>query len=339
MTLEFLRQRWVGSLAVFSVAAAGIVAVATAASDSDATAGPAYPIQSLRLVVPYSPGGTADILARVVGDKLQSELGQTVVVENRAGAGTAIGARYVQQSAPDGYTLFLGTSTSHAINPAVHADVGYDPNADFTAIAGLTEVPYAIVANPATGLHTLAELVEFAKAHPRELNYASAGAGSANHLAGELLARATGIDMVHVPYRGSAPALNDVLAGQVEFMFDLVTTSRSHVEGKALNALAVTSQARFPGLSEVPTTAESGYPDIRLTSWFGLFAPAGLPEEVSGTLTAATAKVLADPAVRQRLEELGMTLLDADADAFAELVRQDYAAWASLVADANITLQ
>lgn len=310
---------------------AGIGAISAQAESAD------YPVKPLRLVVPYPPGGTADILARDIGARLATELGQPVVIENRAGAGTAIGARHVAGAAPDGYTLFLGTSTSHVMNPAVNPQgVGYDPIRDFTPLAAIGEVPYVIVTTPEKGLSSLDDLLSRTAAADRPLSYASAGTGSANHLAGELLGNLTGVPLIHVPYKGSAPALNDVLAGQVDFMFDLMTTSQAHIQSGKLVPLALTAGQRTSALPDVPTTAELGRPELALTSWFGLFAPASLPPEVAAKLTASLESVLADEQVRVRLGQQGLNALPLVAADFGAFLRRDLGYWQGVVRAAHV---
>lgn len=317
---------------------AGLLAV-VAALPALAAQAVAFPAEKpVRLVVPYPPGGTADILARALSDKLAAELNQNVVVENRAGAGTAIGARYVASAPGDGYTLFIGTSTSHAINPALQPHIGYHPVRDFTPIAAVGEVPYVIVSHPTRGWKTLDALVARSRAEPGRLTYASAGIGSSNHLGGELLSSVAQLSLTHVPYKGSAPALNDVLSGQVDFMFDLVTTAQAHVRGGRLDALATTAARRTPLLPQVPTAAEAGVPGLNVTAWFGLFASPGLPAAVRDRLVQASQRVLSQPDTRQRLEALGISQLDQRGPAFQQFVEQDYRHWQGLVARSNIRM-
>jgi len=309
--------------------ALGLAAVSAAAQ-------PSYPDKSIRIVVPYPPGGTADILGRLLAERLAPELGQPVLVENRAGGGTAIGARFVANASPDGYTLFIGTSTSHAINPALQGDIGYDPVRDFTAVSAIAEVPYVIVSHPKRGFRTLKDLVAHARAHPGELNYSSAGTGSSNHLGGELLGSVEHIRITHIPYKGSAPALNDLLAGQVDFMFDLAPTAQQHVRAGRLTALAVTAAQRSAVLPDVPTTAEAGVAGVQITAWFGVFAPARLPAQIEQRLARAVAAVLAQPDTRKRLADLGTEPMAQQGTAFRSFVAQDHAHWKALVAQAGI---
>lgn len=324
-------RRFIFAACALTVAVAGSPALQAQSLPDD------YPNKPVRLVVPYPPGGTADILARDIGARLTDELGQPVIIENRAGAGTAIGARHVASAPADGYTLFLGTSTSHVMNPAVNPQgVGYDPVADFTPLAAIGEVSYAIVTRPDKGLSSLQELIERARQHEAPLSYASAGQGSANHLAGELLANLAGVPLLHVPYKGSAPALNDVLAGQVDFMFDLTTTSQAHIRSGRLQALAVTAPDRVQVLPDVPTTAEQGRPELVVSSWFGVFAPAGLPAEVQSRLADSLHKTLSSDESRAELARHGLSALPLVATDFGNFLRRDLGYWQGVVRAADV---
>jgi tripartite-type tricarboxylate transporter receptor subunit TctC len=295
----------------------------------------AYPNHPVVMVVPYPAGGSADILARTVGQKLGERLGQPVVIENRGGAGTAIGARYAAGAAPDGYTLLMGTVSSQAINPAMNK-VGYDPVKDFTAVAPVASIPFVLVANPSLPANSVADLIALAKAKPGELSYASAGPGTSNHLAGELLASAAGIQLLHVPYKGSAPALNDVLAGQVPLMFDLQATSAPFVRAGKLKALAVTGKKRSSAMPDVPTVIESGLPGYEVTAWFGVFAPAGLPKAIRDRLNADITAVIKTPDMQKRLHDLGAEPDEGSADAFATFARAEVGKWAGVVKKAGL---
>jgi tripartite-type tricarboxylate transporter receptor subunit TctC len=312
------------------LAAAGLLGIALTGH-----AQTAYPKHMITLVVPYPAGGSGDILARDVGQKLGERLGQVVVVENRGGAGTAIGARYVAAAAPDGYTLLLGTVSSQSINPAM-TKVGYDPLKDFTAIAPLASIPFVLVANPALAAKTVADVVAMAKAKPGELTYASAGIGTSNHLAGELLASAAGVKMLHVPYKGSAPALTDVIAGHVPLMFDLQATALPYVQAGKLKALAVTGKTRSSLLPDVPTAIESGLPGYEVTAWFGVFAPAGLPRPILERLNTEITAVLKTPDMQKRLQDLGAEPDYGTPEAFAEFNRSEAVKWAAVVKSAGL---
>jgi tripartite-type tricarboxylate transporter receptor subunit TctC len=291
----------------------------------------AWPTKPIRLVVPYPPGGSADILARSIGQKLSDGLGQQVVVENRPGAGTAIGAEAVAKAAPDGYTILLGTVSSHAINPALTPGLKYDPVKDFAPVSLVASIPFALIVHPSLPATSVKELIALAKAKPGSLNFSSAGSGTSNHLAGELFKSMTGTFMVHIPYKGSAPALNDLIAGQVQLMFDLVLTTAPHVKSGAVRALAVTGRERSSALPGVPTVAESGVPGYEVSAWFGFFAPAGTPPAVVNALNAETVKTLRLPDLRERLASQGADAVTNSPEQFSALVREELAKWTRVV--------
>ncbi|MDQ6618858.1 MAG: tripartite tricarboxylate transporter substrate binding protein [Pseudomonadota bacterium] len=295
----------------------------------------AYPTHAIKLVVPYPPGGSADILARLVQQGLTGALGQSVIVENKPGAGTAIGAEAVARAAPDGYTLLLGTVSSHAMNPAL-VRVNFDPIKDFAAIAPLATIPFVLDVHPSVPARTVQEFVAYSKLHPDDVNYSSAGNGTSNHLAGALFNQTTGTKLVHVPYKGSAPALQDLVAGRVQAMFDLVTTSLPMIESGKVRAIAVTSAARLPTLPQVPTIREAGYPDYEVTAWFGLYAPAGTPLPILARLHDEAVKALAAPEMREKLVKLGMEPMASSREAFAKLTADELTKWTALVKSANI---
>jgi tripartite-type tricarboxylate transporter receptor subunit TctC len=290
-----------------------------------------YPVKSIRLIVPYPPGGSADILARAIGQKTGEGLGQPLVVENRPGAGTAIGTEALAKSAPDGYAIMIGTVSSHAINPALNPKLPFDPVRDFTPVSLVATIPFAMIVHPSVPAGNVQELVALARAKPGTLTYSSAGNGTSNHLAGELLRSMAGVDVVHVPYKGSAPALNDLLAGQVSLMFDLVLTAAPHVKAGAVRGLAVTGAQRSSVLPELPTVAESGIPGYEVSAWFGIFAPAGAPQPVVQRLNAELVKALRQPDLRQRLASQGAEPLTSTADEFAAYLRSEIDKWAKVV--------
>ncbi len=300
-----------------------------------AHAQPAYPNRPVTLVVPYPAGGSADILARTLGQKLSAQWGQPVVIDNRAGAGTAIGAKAVAGAAADGYTLLMGTVSSHAINPAMNK-VGYDPIKDFTAIAPVASIAFVLVAHPSFAANSVPELVTMARAAPGTITYASAGPGTSNHLAGVLLERASRTELLHVPYKGSAPALSDVLAGHVKLMFDLQATALPYVSSGKLKALAITSKVRNPQLPEVPTMAEGGVAGHEVSAWFGVFAPAALPEGITQRLNQSVTAVLKTPEMQKQLRDLGAEPDFGTSAAFSAYVRDEAVKWGSVVKAANI---
>jgi tripartite-type tricarboxylate transporter receptor subunit TctC len=311
---------------------AAVAATALLAPFAQAQTWPAKPVA---LVVPYPPGGSADILARAIGQKLGERLGQTVVVENKAGAGTAIGAKAVATAPADGHTLLLGTVSSHAINPAMNK-VGYDPVKDFVPVSPVAAIPFVLVAHPSVAAASLQDVIAMAKASPGKVSYASAGPGTSNHLAGELLSSAARVNLLHVPYKGSAPALNDVLAGHVPLMFDLLATALPNVQGGKLKPIAVTSRQRSPLLPNVPTAQESGLPDYEVTAWFGIFAPAGTPDAVVARLNSDLTAVLQSPDMQKRLRDMGAEPETAPAATFARQVRAESEKWSGVVRKAGL---
>lgn len=293
-----------------------------------------YPSRPVTLVVPYPPGGSADILARTVGQKLSVLWGQPVIVDNRAGAGTAIGAKAVAAAPADGYTLLMGTVSSHAINPAMNK-VGYDPVKDFTAIAPLASIAFVLVAHPSFAAASLQDLIAMARAKPGEITYASAGPGTSNHLAGVLFEGASHINLLHVPYKGSAPALSDVVAGHVKLMFDLQATALPHVNSGKLRALAITSRTRSSNLPNVPAMAEGGVPDYEASAWFGIFAPASLPRPVTEKINQSLTAILKMGDVQKQLRDLGAEPESGTPETFSEYVRNESMKWAAIVKSAG----
>jgi tripartite-type tricarboxylate transporter receptor subunit TctC len=307
-------------------------AVALVASGAQAQA---YPARPVTLVVPYPPGGSADILARLVGQQLGTHLGHPVIVENKGGAGTAIGAKAVAQATPDGYTLLLGTVSSQAINPAMNK-VGYDPIKDFLAVSPVAAIPFVLVANPSLQARSVADVIAMAKAEPGKLAYASAGPGTSNHLAGELLASRAKIKLLHVPYKGSAPALTDVVGGQVPLMFDLITTSLPMLQAGKVKALAVTSRTRSTLLPDVPTVSESALPDYEVSAWFGVFAPVGTPHSIVSRLNTELTAILQAPDMQKRLRDMGAEAQTGTPEAYTRYVRDEAKKWSGVVRQAGL---
>jgi len=312
----------------FRLLAASLLTLLTAHA---ALAQAPFPARPVRLVVPYPAGGPADVLARTIGTRLGEGLGQTVIIDNRGGAGTAIGTKAVADAPADGYTILLGTVSSHAINPILNPRIGYNPVKDFAAIGPVAATPFLLVVHPSVQAQTVRELIALAKARPGTLASGSAGNGTSNHLAIELFKTQTGTDILHVPYKGSAPALADVLSGQIPMMFDLVTTSVPQVRSGTLRALAVTSRERLPALPTVPTMIEAGVPDFDVSAWFGLFAPAATPPAVIARLNAELEKALLLPDVRDRLASLGALPMGGTPAEFGNFVRNENLRWANVV--------
>lgn len=281
-------------------------ALAGASAALPALAQSAYPNKPIKLVVGYAAGGATDVIARLVGQKLGDNLGQTVVIDNRAGANSNVGAEAVARSPADGYTLYVYT-IANTINATLYPKLGYDPEKDFEPIGLIAKVPNILVVNKDVPVKTLAEYVAYAKAQPQGVTFASSGSGSSIHLSGEMFKMMTKLNMLHVPYRGSAPAVSDLLGGQVQSMFDNAPSAMPHIQSGRLRPIAITSPQRSPLLPDVPTFIESGYADFDVQSWFGLAAPAGTPAAVVSKLNAELAKVLALPEVKKRLAEMGAT--------------------------------
>ncbi|MFY2852884.1 tripartite tricarboxylate transporter substrate binding protein BugE [Achromobacter xylosoxidans] len=294
--------------AALATALAGLCLSGAAQADD------AYPNKPIRLIVPFAAGGTTDIVARVVAEGLGRELGQAVVVENRGGGGGSIGADALARSAPDGYTLGVATVSTMATNPATNPKTPYNPLKDFAPITNMVNVPNVLTVNPAVPAKSVAEFVALLKANPGKYSYASSGAGGIGHLDGELFKSLTQTDMVHVPYRGSGPALNDVIAGQVNAQFDNLPSSMPHIQAGKLRALAIAAPKRLPALPDVPTFAEGGLPEMDNMAWYGLVAPAGTPQAVIDRIHDATVKALKDPKIAQRLAD-GGSLVDGNTPA------------------------
>lgn len=305
---------------------------------STAQAQTAWPTKPVRIVVPFTAAGTTDILARALAPELQRVFGQPFVVDNKPGAGGNLGAAEVAKSAPDGYTLLMGTVGTHAINPALYPKMPYDHVKDFAPITLVAGVPNVLVVNPGfaqkNGIQSVADLVKVAKAQPGRLNFASSGNGTSIHLSGELFKTLTGTFMVHFPYRGSGPALIDLMGGNTDLMFDNLPSSMAHIKSGKLKALAVTSAQRSAALPDVPTVAEAGgsaLASYEATSWFGLFAPAGTPTDVVQRLQQETAKALGSPAIKERLLSQGAIPSGNTPAEFAKLIDQETKKWAAVV--------
>lgn len=289
-----------------------------------------YPSRSIRIVVPFPPGGATDAAARLIATKMSEKWGQPVVIDNRAGAGGNVGSDIVAKSAPDGYTLVMGVTGSHAINISLYSKMPYDPVADFVAISQVAVVPNVVVVHPSVPARTLAELVALAKREPGKLNYASLGNGTAAHLGMELLKSAAGIDITHVPYKGSAPAVTDLLAGQVQVMVDGLPSALQHVKAGKLRAIALTSLHRAPALPDLPTIAET-YPGFYADAWSGLFAPKGTPAAIVNQLSTEVQRILRLPDVREKLAALGAEPVGSTQAEFAAHVKREIDKWAQVV--------
>ncbi|MDM0025859.1 Bug family tripartite tricarboxylate transporter substrate binding protein [Variovorax saccharolyticus] len=297
-----------------------------------------FPAKPITIIVPFSAGGTTDILARVVGLYMSRDLGQPVVVDNRAGAGGNIGGQAAARSPADGYTLFMGTVGTHAINQSLYKKMPFDPIKDFAPLTRVAMVPNLLVANPSQPFKNVKEMIAYAKANPGKINFGSSGNGSSIHLSGELFKQMAGVDMQHVPYRGSAPAVSDLLGGQISVMFDNMPSAIPHVKGGKLRALAVTTAKRSPALPDVPTIAEAGVPGYEATSWFGLLAPAGTPAPVVAKLNASILKALADPEVKKKLAEQGAEPFGEKPEQFAAFIQSETLKWGKVVKESGASL-
>jgi tripartite-type tricarboxylate transporter receptor subunit TctC len=289
----------------------------------------AYPARPVRLVIGYTPGGSADLTARLIGQWLSERLGQSFVVENRPGGGTNIATEAVVRAPPDGYTLLL-VAPANAINATLYDKLNFNFLRDVEPVAGLIRFPNVVVVNPAVPVNTIPELISYAKANPGKLNMASSGNGSTIHMSGELFKMLTGIDMVHVPYRGGAPALTDLIAGQVHVMFDNIPTCAEHVKTGKLRGLAVTSTTRSEVLPDLPTVADF-LPGYEASAWYGIAAPKNTPAEIIGKLNKEVNAALADPAVKSRFTELGAILLPGSPADFGKLLNDETEKWGKVV--------
>ncbi|KQP41581.1 tripartite tricarboxylate transporter substrate binding protein [Pseudorhodoferax sp. Leaf274] len=298
----------------------------------------AYPNKPITMVVPFSAGGTTDILARIVGQALTAELGQSVVIDNRAGAGGNIGGQLAARAPADGYTLFMGTVGTHAINESLYKKMPFDPIKDFAPLSRVANVPNLLVAHPAQPFKTVPELIAYAKANPGKINFGSSGSGSSIHLSGELFKSMAKVDMVHIPYKGSAPAVNDLLGNQIAIMFDNMPSAIQHVRAGKLRAIAVTTAKRSPELPNVPTIAEAGVPGYEATSWFGLFAPAGTPAPIVAQLNKAIVKVLNTPDVKQKIAAQGGDVVAETPEQFAAFIKAETAKWGKVVQESGASV-
>jgi len=294
-----------------------------------------YPNKTIRYIVPFAPGGTTDLLGRLVSQKLRDAWGQPVVVDNRPGAGGALGAELAAKSAPDGYTLIGGTISTHAINASVYSKLGYDPIKDFEAVTLMATQPNMLVVNPSIPVNNVKELIALLKANPNKYTYSTSGNGTSAHLSGELFKSMTGTTMQHVPYKGSPQALADVIGGQVSMSFDNISTAYVQVKAGKVRGLAVTTVKRSDIAPEIPTMAEAGLPGYELGSWHGVFAPAGTPKDIIEKLNAEIVKSLKTPDMREKLHALGVEPVGTSSAAFAAFVKAEVPKWAKVVKESG----
>ncbi len=309
----------------------GLAPMATLAAESG------FPSRPVTLVIPFPPGGATDVNGRIIGQRLARELGQPVVIENRAGAGTIIGASYVSKAAPDGYTLLVSSGTTFTVNPAIRANLPYDPVKSFEPIGIAGRIALILLANSEVPVQTVRQFVDYVKASPGKYSYASFGTGTTAHFAGETILHAAGLKMTHVPYKGSAPAMTDLMGGQVAFSVDTVGAAIPQLKSGKIKAIAVTTARRSSLLPEAPTLAESGYPDIDMDSWLILAAPGGLPADAKVRLEKALAATMADPDTRARLSAQGLDPAYSNAAVASALINRELPVMRAVAARANIT--
>jgi tripartite-type tricarboxylate transporter receptor subunit TctC len=320
--------RWIHAVSVAAILAAG----------NHAGLAADYPSQTIKVVVPFVAGGGVDVVARIIVPRLSALLGQSIIIENRGGAGGALGATAVAQSAADGYTLLLGTGSTHGTNSSVYAKLSYDPARDFAPIALVSTSPLVLVANTTVPAKTAKELIALAKAKPGEIAFGSYGTGSINHLTAELLNSMAGIQTNHVPYRGSAPMMTDLIGGRIQFAFDGVATSLGYIQGGKVNMLGVSGIKRSPIHPNEPTISESATPGFDATVWFGLFTPAGTPKAAVDLLNTRVNTVLANPEVKAALLKLGLEPAGGDPSVLAAKVQSEMQKWTKLVREKNIRI-
>ena len=296
---------------------------------------PRYPTKPIHIVVPSAPGDGSDLTARLISDQLSSALGQPIVIDNKLGAGGVVGTEFAARQPADGYTLIMANAGSHAINAALYSKLSYDPAKDFTAVALVAVSPNMMSVNPSLPVKSIGEFIAYAKAHPGEINYASGGNGSSAHLSAELFKSMAGISMNHVPYKGSTPALTDLIGGQVQVMIGNLPPMLPHVKAGKLRALGVTTSKRYPGLPDVPTVAESGLRGFETVAWFGLFAPAGTPREIVARLNREVNAIIAKPEIRDRLLGIGMEPSPGTPEEYATRQASDIAKWKKVVAESG----
>jgi tripartite-type tricarboxylate transporter receptor subunit TctC len=290
-----------------------------------------YPSRPIRFVVPYPAGGPLDTVARLLGQKVSESMKQPIIVDNRPGAGGNIGADFVAKSAPDGYTILMGAVATHAINPTLYSHIPYDPVADFVPVTQVASTPNVLVVNPSLPAKNVREFIAYAKANPGRLNFGSGSTGSAGHLAGELFKTMAGVDMTHVPYKGAGPAMQDLVAGRIQLMFDNLASSLGQVRAGKVRALAVTTAKRTSLAPELPTIAESGLPGFDINTWFGVFAPAKTPQPVVDRLYSEFTRALAMPDVRQKMIDLGAEPVGSKPAGFAAYIRSEKEKYARVI--------
>ncbi|HXL12642.1 MAG TPA: tripartite tricarboxylate transporter substrate binding protein [Bradyrhizobium sp.] len=319
---------------VWTISRCAVVAFAfalgSAGASGDAKA-QAFPNRTITLVIPFAPGGSTSIVGRVIADRMSQLLGESIVVDNRPGAGGTVGTKLVAKSEPDGYTLLLGYTGTLAIGPSLYKNVGYDPRKDFAPIGMIGHAPNSLVVHPSFPAKTVAELIAYAKAHPGQVNFGSAGVGTVSHICGEYFAQAAGITLVHIPYKGTAPALTDVLGGHIPMAFAPIPAAHANVSGGLLRALAVTSASRSTLLPDVPTISEAGLPGFDVSLYYGLVAPAGTPRAVIDKLNKELKAALASEEVKKQLSQDGTEITPGTPEDYAAFIDKDEKKWSQLI--------
>lgn len=318
----------------FAAAAFAVLSALLPAVLSNAAAAETYPSKPIRLILPFTTGGATDVMARALGEKLRTRLGQPIIVENKPGAGTMLASQYVAKSPADGYTLLMAAS-SLGIAPAIYSKVDYDPIKDFTPVTLVASVVHVLEVNASLPVKSVKELVDYLKANPDKLSYGSTGSGTSTHLEAELFKSMAGVKMTHIPYKGSSPALTDLVGGQIEVMFDAYASSGPFIKQGKLRALAVTTAKRSATAPDLPTVAESGLPGYEAMPWLGLVAPAGTPAPIVARLHREVGEVLKDPEIRARFKDLGLDIVGNTPEEFAHFIRQDVAKWARVVKESG----
>jgi tripartite-type tricarboxylate transporter receptor subunit TctC len=308
-----------------------LIAVFLAASSVALAQTQPYPSKPIRFVVPYPAGGPLDTVARLLGQKVAESTKQPVIVDNKPGAGGNIGADAVAKSAPDGYTILMGAVATHAINPTLYASMPYDASRDFIAVTQVASTPNVLVVNPSVPASSVREFIAYAKANPGKLNFGSGSTGSAGHLAGELFKTMAGVDMTHVPYKGAAPAMNDLIGGQIQLMFDNLASSLAQVKAGRIKALAVTTAKRSALAPDLPTISESGLPGFDISTWFGIFVPAGTPRDTVDRLHAEFTRALASADIREKMLALGAEPAGSKPEEFAAYIRAEADKYARVI--------
>ena len=314
---------------------AAVLAAAAFIAPGAASAQEAYPNKPIHMILPFPPGGVTDLLARALGEKLSTRMGQPVVVENKPGAGTMLASEYVARAKPDGYTILMAAS-SLSTAPLIYDKAPYDAIKSFAPVTQVASVVHVLEVSPKLPVTNLKELIAYAKANPGKLSYASTGTGTSTHLEGELLKSMAGIDMVHVPYKGSGPALNDLVGGQLGVMIDALGSSGPFIKAGKLRPLGVTTAKRSASIPELPTLSESGVPGYEAMPWLGLVAPAGTPPEVVDRLYKETAKVLEEPAIKERFKGWGLDIIGNTPAEFSSFIKRDIDQWSRVIKSANI---